>query len=425
MTTQARAELPTARSAALVAFFVLAYACTAALLARAPDRYVFDEVWYAGQCANDGYADVLQLRDHPPLGFAIVCSGIRVFGEGPFGWRVASVVMGAASVAVLLAILVRLRVRLGIIAVAGALLVTDPLLLVLGRLSMLDTPLLFFFALSTAFFLRSLERPASELRWLVACGVAIGAACAVKWSGALLPVVFFGHYALHQRDYQEMRIDWRAVAALGLLPILVFVGLHLVLGFTPAQFIEFVRSKIVHHVAYSPYGVVPITSRMPEWLLLQKPVPLLPVQLAGAGGPIIATGNPFGYLAVFGFCFVALARAELRRRVSVALLILLAFVQLAAWAAAPRITFLYYLVTIVPFALLAFADGIGQVAPSRALRVGLATLVVLHVGYSAYLWPVLAGTRVPARWAAAYTDNPLISFAVRATPAPAASRAAH
>lgn len=404
------------RGAALVAAFALSFLVACLALARTPDFQFYDEIWYAGQCANDSTEAVLALRDHPPLGFAIVCSGVRLFGDVPFGWRIGSAVMGALSVAALLTLLLDLRVRLRWVAVAGLFVVSDPLLLVLSRMSMLDSALLFFFVVAVGLFLRSVRDEARELPYLVGTGIAIGAACAVKWSGALLPITFFVYYAFSQRDYQHMKLDARATAALTLVPLLAFVAIHLALGFGPAEFVAFVSAKVRHHVAYSPIGVVRITSRAHEWLVLQKPVPFLPIELARAGGPIVAAGHPIGHAAVLAALLLPPVVRSARTRPAVKLGILLVVVQLVAWAAAPRITFFYYLVTITPFALIAVVDALSRLSYAPMARAGVAALVVAQLAYTGYLMPLLRGQRLTERQVAAYRANPLLEFALRPAP---------
>lgn len=423
MTLEPRPKTNAGKSNAIVASFVLLFLASCLWFAREPGRQFYDEIWYAGQCANDSWEQVLVQRDHPPLGFAILCSGIRVFGDGPIGWRIGSAVMGAASVAALLSLLVQLRVRASWILVAGVFFVTDPLLLVLSRMSMLDSSLLFFFVLAIASFLRSITDPEREGLHLTCAGVAIGVACTVKWSGALLPMAFFAYYAVSQRDYQHMHLDLRSIAALIVLPGVVFVALHLLLGFDPSQFIAFMAAKVKHHVAYSPIGVVPITSRPWEWLLLQKPVAFLPVELTQGDGPIVAAGHPIGHLALLAIAALPRVCRTARRRPAVKLGLLLAAVQLVAWAMAPRITFLYYLVTITPFVVVAVVDALSEQPSTKATRAVTTTLLVLQLAYTAYLVPVIGGYRVPERWQRAYAENPFLAHALRDGLRPSAEEA--
>lgn len=78
-----------------------------------PDTYVFDELYYAYTAgryvAGDPGAystaerpaeDVAIEWTHPPLAKLIIAAAILVVGDGPLGWRAASVLFGAAGVVV-------------------------------------------------------------------------------------------------------------------------------------------------------------------------------------------------------------------------------------------------------------------------------------------------------------------------------------
>ena len=71
-----------------------------------PVELVFDEIFYARDACwyVIGTQDVCGITDlasraHPPLGKWLIGSGIALFGYDPFGWRVASAVIGTATVA--------------------------------------------------------------------------------------------------------------------------------------------------------------------------------------------------------------------------------------------------------------------------------------------------------------------------------------
>ena len=74
-----------------------------------PGTYVFDEVYYAKdgcydagfpykQCHLDAPGEQT-ITVHPPVGRWMVAAGEKLFGNTPFGWRVASATAGTLSVA--------------------------------------------------------------------------------------------------------------------------------------------------------------------------------------------------------------------------------------------------------------------------------------------------------------------------------------
>src|SRR5918999_102336 len=88
---------------------VVAITLAAAVLRLAslgrPVELVFDEIFYprdacwyvVGTESTCGITD-LASRAHPPLGKWLIGSGIAAFGYDPFGWRVASAVIGTAAI---------------------------------------------------------------------------------------------------------------------------------------------------------------------------------------------------------------------------------------------------------------------------------------------------------------------------------------
>lgn len=145
---------------------------------------------------------------HPPLGKWIIALGMMVLGpESGWGWRITTALLGTAAVLVLILIAKRLTGSTTFSVVAGLLMAVDGLAISMSRVALLDTPLTFFVLLAFLFVLRDRERTMTRISetvaarfdggeppawgpvlwnrpWIVAAGAALGAASAVKWSGA-------------------------------------------------------------------------------------------------------------------------------------------------------------------------------------------------------------------------------------------------
>ena len=179
-----------------------------------PTGFVFDEIFYARiACrfvigtARCGIADVVS-GAHPPLGNWLIGIGIRLFGYDEFGWRITAAIAGTLSVA-LVYVLVR-RLLAGQVsgtaatvgaAVSSALLAVDFLHVVQSRVAMLDV-FVTLFVIATVLFAvldgarrrgprgedadapQWLRRVSLGRPWRLATGLSLGAATAVKWSGA-------------------------------------------------------------------------------------------------------------------------------------------------------------------------------------------------------------------------------------------------
>ncbi|WP_353987469.1 dolichyl-phosphate-mannose--protein mannosyltransferase [Ruicaihuangia caeni] len=168
--------------------------------------------WAAGD--PNGYSTDASFVVHPPLGKWIIALGLAAFGAAdPVGWRFSTAVAGVVLVAlVMVAAHVMFR-STAVTALAGGLLAIDGNAIVMSRVGLLDGLLAVFvlagficwlldrrwagrrlreWAASRQDAKRGLEwGPALWWRpWLIAMGVLLGAASAVKWSG-LYVLAFF------------------------------------------------------------------------------------------------------------------------------------------------------------------------------------------------------------------------------------------
>ena len=139
-----------------------------------PRQFAFDETYYAKDAwsllkhgyvrsyvgdANekilDGttsgiWKDEPSLIVHPEVGKWLIAAGEHFFGMDPFGWRIASAVVGALMVVVMCRLARRLTGSTVLGCVAGLLLCFDGLHFVLSRLALLDIFMAFFLLCAVA-----------------------------------------------------------------------------------------------------------------------------------------------------------------------------------------------------------------------------------------------------------------------------------
>ena len=137
---------------------------------------------------------------HPPLGKWLIGLGMVLFGAGdPFGWRIIVALLGIATVWLTMKSAELIFHSKIWAVVAGFLMAIDGVGIVLSRTALLDQILGFFVILAFYFLLRdkkqvriqSWDRP-----WLIAMGLALGCATAVKWSGLYFVVGFVAYIVL-------------------------------------------------------------------------------------------------------------------------------------------------------------------------------------------------------------------------------------
>ena len=152
-----------------------------------PKGLVFDELYYV-----DGARDYLkygvELTDgqsefvvHPPVGKWLIASGIRLFGDNEFGWRIAAVIAGTLTVYLTAKIAQRIFHENKWATLAAILMALDGLNLVMSRTALLDIFLTLFILLSVNAWLKG-----NYLFFAIYLGLAMGS----KWSALYFIIAF-------------------------------------------------------------------------------------------------------------------------------------------------------------------------------------------------------------------------------------------
>jgi dolichyl-phosphate-mannose--protein O-mannosyl transferase len=229
----------------------------------APHALVFDETFYvkdAWSLFNNGYestwpddantlfeaghTDIFTTDPafvvHPPLGKWLIALGMSLLGPGnPWGWRLATVVVGVLAVVVIM-LVARVLFQSRLLAlIAGFLLAIDGHAIVMSRVALLDNFVMFFALLGFGAVLMDRTWHATRLAarlvgrsdvgwgpvlwwrpWLLAAGLAFGLASSVKWSG-LYFLTAFGIYLVVVDALARRRIGvtfWASAALLKQAP---------------------------------------------------------------------------------------------------------------------------------------------------------------------------------------------------------------
>jgi dolichyl-phosphate-mannose-protein mannosyltransferase len=402
-----------------------------------PPGYVFDEVYYpkaacillgwSNQTCTIDSSDEKYWREqkwdvgswvHPPLGKWEIAMGIKLFGMREFGWRFSSAVAGTLVVlltAVMAQLLFGSTVWTG---VAGLLMAVEDLNVVMSRTGLLDIHLELWIALALVLILldrrwierRQAERdalsvdeppeapadpsqPAPPARprpvlspiwrpWRFAAGAAIGAACAVKWSGAfalfaLLILAFMWEASRRHRD----NVGWRSaigravtresfgiVVALLLVPIAVYMATWIPwfhhFGWSWSAWVKNqLDTWAFHHNGIDWTKLDPKTGLMTpthpyyarpwKWLPLLRPISFYVHDVDGGTQQILAIGNPFIFWAsLVAIPYVAFAWRRLRDW-RAGFIVVGVLGQYLPWFVQTRPTFFFYVLPLVPFMILA------------------------------------------------------------------------
>jgi len=379
-------------------------------LDRPPRALIFDEAYYVNAARiilhlhvapGDHYAGSTPGLDpnqeHPPLAKLLIALGMRLFGDGALGWRILPLVFGSLA---LLAMYWVVRAAGGgswLALGAAALMAADNLSLVHGRIATLDVFVVVFMLAAVALYLH--DRP-------VLAGAVLGVGCCTKlvapYTLFALALLEAGRVLLRPREGETTR---RRAAVERLAPLatcaaatmLVYLGVLYGLD----HFYSTYANPLVHTRAMfdyaakltNPNGPEGIASYPWQWLLNQEPINYYTVNTnVMSGGKVIATHpvvafqglmNPAIILLGLPGLFLALHSAR-RRGDDVSLLALAWFLGTYlpfVVAAAPlgshlnRISYLYYMVIVLPAVYVAVARLLSHPGLPRAVLGGYVAIL--------------------------------------------------
>ncbi len=274
--------------------------------------------------------------EHPQGAKLIMAAAIEIFGDGPFAWRIGSLIFGSLAILGMYALVRGAGGGRWSAVGAAALMACDNLLLVHGRIGTLDIYAVAAMVWGIALYLRG--------RW-VAAGVVLAVADCFKevsfYALLVLGLIELGRVIVVARD-PDPPADWHwwpalaRLAATAFVSIGVFVGLLGLMGLIAQPYADAEGRLITggpfdhlwHMITYgahltSPHGPQGIASYPWQWLLDLKPItylrinPSLPGQGLYAIRPVSAffgmVSPPILLLAVPGVLF-GIYRFAVRRR---------------------------------------------------------------------------------------------------------------
>ncbi len=383
-----------------------------------PDAYLWDAPCSVGKndekCVASNPSAVKGSRVgkyewvHPPLGRHLIAAGIVLFGDDPFGWRIASVIAGAIGIVLAYRLGLVLTSRMSIAILTAGLLLMDGLYFVESRTAVIDIYGTVFTMAALLSFAGYLAAPPERARWpLIQTGMFMGLGIATKWNAAYPSAVmaFVALWRLSQL-WRETRLESaRPTAWMGLrehvigvpvglvaIPIVEYVASYVpffLAGHSPAMFLSLQRHMLDFQVHFT--GTFDYSSRWWEWPLALRPVWHGATNYAdGRVANTYANGNPFLYWAFLPALFWVGLRWWRSRNSALVVLLIGFFGQWLPWVLVSRATFAYHFLPAVPFGCLAVATAVadlyrGNTAGRRTLAIGY---VVLVAAAFAFFYPI-------------------------------------
>lgn len=315
---------------------------------------------------------------HPPLSKLGMVVGMKIFGENSFGWRIPQAILGTFSV-LLIYLLTKEIFKDKLVSLLSAFIFSlDGLPLVLSRMGMNDSYVLFFALLSVYLFIRDKNLLSS---------IAYGLALSSKWSALyVFPIIFISHFVFRKK----IKLSYLSFL---IIPIAVYIASYGVMfktGHTWDQFIEVQKQMWWYHtnlVAEHPY-----TSPAWSWPLLLRPIYFYDGQeINGMVARIYAFGNPLVFwFGLFSIILSGIISFQEKNK-KLGFVVFSYLILFLPWIASPRIMFLYHYLPSVPYLAIATGFVLRRFPKVSTYYILLASVLFV------YFYPHWTGIRIPLK----------------------------
>ena len=385
-----KVKLPKNRAKmALVAILVFAFITRVFSLGSPPEEY-FDEVYHAftakvmlsgeknkawewWNTPPEGFA---YEWTHPPLAKLGMALGMSIFGQNSFGYRIPGAILGVGSVFLVYLLAKKLFGDETVGLVSAAVFSLDGLTLVMNRIGMNDSYLLFFSLLSIYYFLDEKD---------FASALSFGFALSSKWS-AVWVVPILALIWLKQKTKFRLSVFWFFV-----LPPVVYLLTYtqmFLTGHDLKTWWEMQKQMWWYHTGLR--ATHPYTSPWWSWPFLARPIYLYTSEEAGGlVSKIYALGNPLVFWSGLAAVVISFVYAFAERNKKLGLVLFSYLVFFIPWAASPRIMFLYHYLPSISF--MAIASGYVLRRNVKLIPAYLAICLLVFL----YFYPHWAGLNVP------------------------------
>jgi dolichyl-phosphate-mannose-protein mannosyltransferase len=222
-----------------------------------PTQPIFDEQYYVPAANSILQGEGTDRIEHPPLGQLFIASGIAIFGDNPFGWRVFPIFFGTTGLFIFYLICRRLNFGSKYAFLATFLLAFENLNFIQSGIAMLDVFSLTFMLFSFWFYLRGNY---------LSCGILIGLATLCKLTGILaLPIILLHWLLTNSKNFKQgiLPLFLALITFFILMPIFEFMIWHEWLN--PLSQVGFIfEANTLATFTGSPSEII---SRPWEWLI--------------------------------------------------------------------------------------------------------------------------------------------------------------
>ncbi len=381
----------TKKSSKIILYLILTFAfATRVFTLGSPPETYFDEVYHAFTAKVILSPDVAKAWEwwntppdgfayewtHPPLAKLGMALGMILFGQNSFGWRIPGALLGVGSVLLVYLLAREIFKDEGVGLLSAATFSLEGLALVMSRIGMNDSYILFFALLSLYLYLK-------DRNFLSA--LSFGLALASKWS-AIWAVPIFGVIFLSYRK----KMNWSYVWFL-LLPFAIYLLSYFdmfLTGHNLGIWWEMQKQMWWYHTGLR--ATHPYTSQWWTWPFLVRPIYLYTSdEIGGTVSRIYAFGNPLVFWSGVVSVTTCLVLSYIEKNKKLGLIVFSYLIFFVPWALSPRIMFLYHYLPSIPF--LAIATGYILRRYPKLIPYFFVPAILLFV----YFYPHYTGLRIP------------------------------
>jgi len=376
-----------------------------------PDFKWFDEVMHVPAATNYWNNGQFEPDDwvHPPLRHIILYGFLQFFGDNPYGWRMRNILFGAIAAVLTYLFAFEISGSRRTALMAGLLLATDPLHIVLSRYTYEEIYGCAFFLAAVVLYLKHNQRSL----WFVSSALFMGCALATKWY--YVPCWFLVLFlALRENDnYRNVGTALFISSTYFFIPLSIFILSYYQWfgrGYSVTEFMEFIINT--YHAlqntrpsSYEPGFVFLSQTSAVEWFIRPIVIGEGTYLSTDRGEFIIFLNNlPIWILTIPSM--IGLAIVAVRRRcMTLALPALFFCASYMLYFIVQRPVFLYSAVPLLPFAFTAIAFMIMKLSDRYGSRL-FYTILAVMVSWNLFLYPLVTAKKVPIALYSYIINNP-------------------
>jgi dolichyl-phosphate-mannose--protein O-mannosyl transferase len=381
----------------LFLYIILAFAFITRVFALwSPSTMYFDEVYHAFTAKvimSSDAAKAWEWWNTPPTGFAYewthppvaklgMVLGMSIFGQNTFGWRIPGALLGVGSVFLVYLLGKEIFDDEIIGLLSAGIFSLDGLALVMSRIGMNDSYILFFALFSIYLFIKK-----HDFWSAAAFGLAVASKWSAIWGAPILFVLWLKRKPLKEPPLKTVKTFVYFLIIPFAIYLLSYFDMFLT-GHNLTIWWGMQEQMWWYHTGLK--ATHPYSSDWWSWPLLIRPIYLYTSdEVNGMVARIYAMGNPFvfwfGVLSVAASAVISFAE----RNKKLGLVIFSYLIFFVPWALSPRIMFLYHYLPAVPF--LCIASGY---ILRRFPRLTFVYLLVCFLAFI-YFYPHWAGLQIP------------------------------